>query len=388
MRLGRCAVLALAVCLCGAATARAGLYNTAEPKEQGPGMPEPKYLDDFRLYVTNLRAIAAPAVDFDNPIRKRYVLIADLAGRIPIDRLTLEQKINLSAVLMRRGRAVEALELLRPLARTHPDNPLVQSNLSMAYYLAGELRAAYETASSMLRGAWKPTWEELDEPQRKFLQAAGWAKETYEPNREVETYYVKMLRSRLREANAARGKAVEEHLDPLFGDAKAPMHYVGVSGKYEAGAVAPAERAKLPKNAIDIVRRLLIWMPSDPRLYWQLAELYAARAADVPKKERRAYLTAAANLLGDLIDQKKFNYRGAPEVVEHDRAIRERLAELPPENPFAADGLLKDADKKPDETGFDWRTLLVGLGVGAVAGVFAAWQLREIRRRRQIRSPV
>ena len=57
-------------------------------------------------------------------------------------------------------------------------------------------------------------------------------------------------------------------VDDLFG-----VKYVGESGKAEAGALAAAERKKLPDDAVAVVEQLALWLPADGRLLWQLGEL-------------------------------------------------------------------------------------------------------------------
>jgi len=85
-----------------------------------------------------------------------------------------------------------------------------------------------------------------------------------------------------REAEAKPRPAPEvEEPTPLFplpqrDKPHTPVRFVNNAGQYEVGTLADAERAKLPPDAIAIVQQLLFWFPTDPRLYWLLAELYAA----------------------------------------------------------------------------------------------------------------
>src|SRR5262249_42638887 len=75
-----------------------------------------------------------------------------------------------------------------------------------------------------------------------------------------------------------KGKALEDFdtIDDLFGDAKSPVKFIGASGKFEPGKIAVAEKAKHPKNAVEIVEQLLVWMPEDLLLYWLLGEILNA----------------------------------------------------------------------------------------------------------------
>ena len=51
-----------------------------------------------------------------------------------------------------------------------------------------------------------------------------------------------------------------------------PVRFANDGGIYQPGALATAERAKLPPDAIAIVQQLLLWYPTDSRLYWLLGE--------------------------------------------------------------------------------------------------------------------
>ena len=75
-------------------------------------------------------------------------------------------------------------------------------------------------------------------------------------------------------------------------------------------------------------------------------------------------------------------------------AVKERLAKLgpavdalPEDNLIEVEKFLPKDDDTPPGTPFDWwRTLGVGFFTGLVVGMFAVWQLQEMRRRRQARA--
>jgi hypothetical protein len=84
----------------------------------------------------------------------------------------------------------------------------------------------------------------------------------------------------LSQTELAKFNEVEEVL-PLFplpdsNPSKTPVRFVNDVGVYQPGRLAAAEQAKLPADAIAIVQQLLLWFPGETRLYWLLAELYAA----------------------------------------------------------------------------------------------------------------
>ena len=78
-------------------------------------------------------------------------------------------------------------------------------------------------------------------------------------------------------------------------------------------------------------------------------------------------------------------------LIEHEKRQKEspepskdgpNNAESPPATPTP--------DEPKQTVGFsldlDWRTLGVGLGGGAIVGFFAAWRIRDVLRRRQMRA--
>src|SRR5947209_833025 len=127
--------IAMALALCIVLPARAGLYNTSEPEEGKLGRD---FEAVFRDTLLHLRSIGFPKVERDNPLRKRYELAAALAARNTSSKLSVDQKLNLSAVLIRTRRADEAINLLMPLARQEAKNFLIQSNLATAYHQIGQ----------------------------------------------------------------------------------------------------------------------------------------------------------------------------------------------------------------------------------------------------------
>ena len=100
-------------------------------------------------------------------------------------------------------------------------------------------------------------------------QYAGWNEARFKLYRRAETYLLKLIRLRSRERPPAFGRPspLGSDVEPLFEGGTPPtrVHFVGDSGKYEAGSIARAEKAKLPPDAVEIVEQLLIWLPHDER---------------------------------------------------------------------------------------------------------------------------
>jgi hypothetical protein len=114
----------------------------------------------------------------------------------------------------------------------------------------------------------------------------------------AEQLHLKLVRHRARERPGAQS------LDDLFG-----IRFVGPGGNYEPGKLAPGQRKMLPAAAVGLAQQLALWLPADPRLLWQLAELAGAHG-DVR--------TAAAIMDGCVVE---FGLRDA-ELREHRKQMR------------------------------------------------------------------
>jgi hypothetical protein len=361
-----------------ATRSEAGLYNLVEPNE---GPLNPDYLNQFRSTLLDLRSIGMQKVDFDNPLRRRYRMFHELGKSGSTQGLTLEQKISYGAVLVRTGQPDQAVQLLMPLSRQHPKNLPLQCNLAMAYHQWGNLRSASDHLSDTLKRVWPKNWEDLSDEQRAYLLSIGWNEGPFYENRKYELAYLKLLDSRKREPKGASLR--DEQVDPLFGDPA--IKYVDDQGKFSPGRVTLAERKKLPADALEIVQQLLVWMPNDLRLKWQLAEVYNASASSGDGKRTLEYLKSA-NLIYEELWKDQYQPR---ELGERRRTLREYLDGYQNEKSFPENIDLVDKNKKDDDTPrYNWSNMAVSFGAGAVFMLFASWQVREIRRRRQARQSV
>ncbi len=344
--------------LCSGAV-HAGLYNPAEPGEG-------KLNADFKIFQETLFSLRGIRLDkvMNDPLQMRYIMMQQSAPRVVPADWSLAQRLSLSAYLIRREKHQEAIELLKPLSVRERDNFLVYSNLASAYHLAGQEPAlAYDYLDQAL-SSWPAKWNGLDQNRKEFLEKIGWDQIKYQGFREAETYQLKLLQLRRREKAKPGGKA--ENLDDLFG-----VTFVGESGKYEAGNLAAKEKAKLPTKALTIVQQLLVWSPHDPRLYWLLGEVYNAQG-DVATALQIFEELAGFNgtYRTDLLKDHLNILRAAP---------RPQGPSVTPE----VDSKPAVPTDSPTQPLFDVRNLLVGFFVGIVVCIFAYWQFREVRRRRQ-----
>ncbi len=376
-------------------SANAGIYNPGESEEAATYPDYMKSLQgrNFRDVVFILRSIPTNQPQFDNPVRRRYIFAEELIGKVGPNIVRMEDYLQASAVLIRRHKFKEAELLLRPIAvaPAQRDNIPLQSNFATALHMSGELQGAYETLRPVVKDHWKKSWAEIPDARRGMLERIGWSEPIYELNREYETYYLKLLRLRLRERITKKdGKALVQLPDALFDDGKdppSPVRFLNDDGEFEAGKIAASERAKLPHKAPDalaIVQQLVVWMPDDLRLYWLLGEVYNAQKNEADKTNRAGVLAAL----------QIFTELSAYESVSDDAKVelRKRVGVLlTAKEQFDADdqsGLsknLKDIEQGPPGFTVDWRTVGISFGLGFVLAFFALWQLREIQRRRLAR---
>jgi hypothetical protein len=379
---------------------RGGYYNTTDTGQETAWSPDYEYV--FRNVLADLQLIAANPDPIRNPpIRRRYVLMEALgqtgARDWPPGLQTLEQKLDYSAVLIRRGKADEAAQLLAPLTEEHPRNFIVYSQCATAHFLSStpDFRPKAKDYMRDSLKLWPQTWKDVDEDQKKFLESMRWEETAFLRYRRYETYFKRLMENRLDEEKQPRKKkATEETVDPIFvGSDNIPVRFLNEKGEFEVGRIAEAERKKLPPDYIEAVEQLLIWKPGDDRLLWLLGEVLNASAMD--QKEGSARNQAIRNAFEVFKQLRTDVFNGQP--ISARETIRKRYEALEPHVKPAfilEDPNLIPVRDAPLEKGNPtsllsneiwWRALSVGFVTGFAVGMFALWQFQEGRRRRQAR---
>jgi hypothetical protein len=270
-------LLSLPPLLLLAAPAAAGLYCPGESFRELPAQWR-GFLPDHRA----LRAVAVPQLA--GPLRDAH---ADAALKLEAAArsrpLTADEAADLGALYVRLGQPQKALGILRPAVREHPSHFRLAANLGTAWQLAGDLEQAAAALDDALQ---------LAPPEQRV----------------AEGYHLKLVRLRLKEGKSAKDAPAP---DDLFG-----VRFVGESGQPEPGAIAAAERKKLPADAVAVAQQLALWLPADGRLVWLLGEL-ANAAGDV---------RTAANLLDGCVTEfgmaspdlraRRLLYRAAADELE------------------------------------------------------------------------
>lgn len=275
----------------------AGLHNpleTAEPLDSDLG----RFLD--RL--AELRSLAPPDPRMPQaqlgPSAREQMLekIQALRTASKNRELTADEAAALGAYLYRVRRTQadlpdlqEALQVLEAARRKHPRHFAIVANLGTVYQAAGALDAAESCLEEAVTLA-PPEWER------------------------AERYQLLLVKRRLREPKSLGSPP----LDPIFfQNAREPLRFVGPSGEYEVGSLAPAEQAKLPQGSVaeatKVVQQLLLWQPEDSRLAWLLGELAAVQGQT----------RAAARALSQAVDQGRLS---TPDLKRHRTLLLEHVA--------------------------------------------------------------
>src|SRR5262249_54140504 len=122
----------------------------------------------------DLRSIGI--VQPESEVRRRYLLVADLAARAGSRDLTVEQRVNLSAYLIRLRRYVEAIGVLKPVESSR--HYMVLANLGMANQLLAEASPARTRDEQQARNLyWNNAVDYLQEALRAWPKDdPGWSK--------------------------------------------------------------------------------------------------------------------------------------------------------------------------------------------------------------------
>src|SRR5262249_33916098 len=180
---------------------------TSEPDEGKLGRDNFELV--FRDSLIRLRTLAMRQVPLDNPLRKRYQLAASLAGRLNPANLASEQKLNLSAVLIRTGTSDGAGGLLEPLVRQDPKNFLLLGNLATACQLTGQETRAIDYLEQAL-ALWPKSLGEVDGPLRVYLQFLAPREGAYNLLHKAEKYQLKLLRLRQKEPRSNKSGGLDD----------------------------------------------------------------------------------------------------------------------------------------------------------------------------------
>jgi hypothetical protein len=338
------------------------------------GVGEPFPFGEFRRRLVQLANSGNPTLkNADGSPTDRDRLLARVKTRQQSRNLSADETAALAADMLRLGNTDvryfvnDALNLLTPRTRDRSPSYFVHTTLAEVQAARGEWADAVRYHEAAMIDCEMPA------------KVKGWtdAQRNWIANLD-RSYVPHYLRLRKSDADARSRPAHDsEEPTPLFPlpDGKTPVNpvrFVNDVGVYQPGSLAAAERAKLPPDAVAIVQQLLLWFPSDTRLYWLLAELYAAEGK----------LNEAERIMNECVSEARA-YGGRKLLMDHRQAIRAAVATKP--QAAATDDLLPAAPgadpppgtkTDPQELPISMRTIgiyfavVVGLGVIAIARAF------------------
>ncbi|WP_439621973.1 hypothetical protein [Gemmata sp.] len=273
-------VAALAALLASGGGGRASLYSPDDPfavPVGTDGRPAPLPFDEFKRRLAVLTNALVEPKPGEKPNPDRVKFLDRIAKQEKGPKRTAPEAAALATDLLRVGQSDRALGVLGPHAADRRPDYFVFTGLASAHAARGEWADALryhqegqfdtkmpETVKGLSKGQ-RDWWARLDaDVVPRFYQI-----------RRQETEERRGLGPT--ERHAADETEDVLPLLPLSGE---PVRFVNAAGEYEAGVLAPAEQAKLPPDALATAQQLVLWFPGDTRLYWLLAELYAA-AGDV-----------------------------------------------------------------------------------------------------------
>lgn len=280
-------------------------------------------------------------------------------------KLTAAESAALTADLIRVGHLDDALNQIKPHVLGRNPSYLALTTLAHVYAARGDWREAVDYQLSAILDAEMPVEVNgLSKPQRDWIAMLD------------RDYVLPYFQHKLRDA---KSNPASEDVAPLFPIPQRnaphdPVRFVNESGVFQAGALAAAQRAKLPTDAIAITQQMLLWFPSDTRLYWLLAELYAAEGQFGP---------ARAIMDESVSESRQFGNRKL--LVDHRASVREaddrqpRTA-APDEQPLGTAGPASAAPpQEPEPQPISMRTIWIYFGVIGAIGMLAL--IRAIGRR-------
>jgi tetratricopeptide (TPR) repeat protein len=317
---------------------RAGLYDPIQPTIE---LVESKGLislphEVFRGRLDDVRIAGDPARPKNKP---REEAIAQRDALLKKSDLDPAERVRLGLLRLRLREYDAAMNDLQQAYSANPRDFWTLTALGTAYLQMSQVAEAVrylEAARDMFPENW---------PGPPHIRDAA---------KSLENTLLKLSRLRLREQAGREGRRPlpPETVDDLFG-----VQFIGPSGAFEAGNLAPEQKAKLPADAIALVQQLLLWLPDDTRLYWLLGELYAANGD----------LDAALEVFNECLDARRFD---AQLLRQHRQAVRDAIAARPPPP--------GDDDWKP--TIKQW--ILVASVAGPIGVLLVYLQLRHWFRRR------
>jgi hypothetical protein len=361
-------------------SSRASLYSPDDPMMVVPvgadGKAQAMKFNDFLLALTKLNNAFDMRMIINGEANKdREAFLERLKASEKIQNPSVDEKAARATDLLRVGELDGAINLLIPLTRDRRPSYFVFITLSHVYAARGDWGEAIRFhQEGQLDTEMPPTVKGLTAAQRNWWQKLD---SQYLPHYYMLRLHETESHKGLSQTELAKLNETEEVL-PLFplpdsNTPKTPVRFVNDAGVYQPGHLAAAEQAKLPADAIAIAQQLLLWFPGDTRLYWLLAELYAASNN----------LRAAATLFERCSWSRQYGNRKV--MMEHRTAVQSAVPQdAPPEDaPLTQPGTdptQTPEPRPPDQAPISMKTIWFYFGAIGLIVVFAF--IRAMSRRR------
>ena len=303
------------------ADGRASLHHPEDQIASVPvdssGKPEELPFDEFarrRITLRNSGDPSSPLVALD-PQTKEPVTDPKTGQPILSDRGRLDARIKLA--LKKKGRTADESDALAVdwLRFGRPD----EAESVLQGQRRGFLPNVTLAHTAMAQAQWARAYDFLDiaNGERPPAKLPGTSPKTLEWQLQLNKGpLLKLVKLRLAETRGPKLNPEDEQPDRLF-----DVNFVNAAGQYEPGVLADSEKAKLPSDAIATVQQLALWLPFDARLYWLLAELYAA--------------TGDVKTAAKILDQCAWslNYSNRKVLMQHRELVSKAAGIEPPPDP-------------------------------------------------------
>lgn len=346
--------------LLGLSAGRASLHHPEEPMAvpvNAQGVPEALPFDEFgrrRLVLMNAGNADWPLerANPSDPTKKvrsdRGVLKDRIDKRLKIAKRTQEESVALAVDLLRFGRPDEADGALVGRQRQG-----YLGNVTLAHIAASQANPSDPKTRDWPRAFAFLSFANEETPPKELPgitpQQLAWQ---INLNNGV---LLKFFRLRMEESRTKHAPETE------LPDALFPVDFANVAD----GALVPSERAKLPPDALATVQQLVLWFPHDTRLYWLLAELYAARGE----------FAAAERIMGECVSSLGYSNRKV--LMQH----REAVTKVAKEKGAAPEEALLGGGDKPTDAGpveppvpITFGAIWVYFGVVGAVALFALYR--------------
>ncbi len=182
-----------------------------------------------------------------------------------------------------------------------------------------------------------------------------------------QTTLMKFIMLRRDESRGKRPTPEDELPDAIY-----TANFNNAAGVYEPGVLTPAEQAKIPPDAIATVQQLVLWFPHETRLYWLLAELYAAKGE----------YAAARKIMDECVSSLGYSNRKV--LMQHREAVTRAANEKgsAPDDPLLAGDDTKPTAPVEPPPPITLGAVWIYFGIVAVIAIYAL--IRKLTKRPQL----